>query len=544
MASVHKFWKLKGSIRSTAGYKGDLSQIGRTKPVFDKETPGAGHAKRSVAESATALGGCSPLHHPFVFSFFGKFVSSSRTLAADSNTSTVYSSKFQALSPSEAFSRLLSIPSVCSPLLDRYRYSSLDGTRELSGSSLRQIGLHSPSGQLAGVSSQKARRNALKLVGNVAVASGSSNVGKEQRFFDRSTTVDIIDGASDAEVLMRKTRKLATLDSWTLTTEGIDPSCVEIEGFRLEDDEVDGIALSPSSYSKFTPNVRFAGRGSPGMRFDVHHELHTAKDLSRNLDNEGVQHGNLRLLSGACCLPHPKKVETGGEDAHFICSEEQVVGVADGVGGWADVGVNAGDYARELMLQSRIAVAQEPHGDIDPARVMLRAHARTKCRGSSTACILALSGNGLQAANLGDSGFMLVRNGRIIFKSPVQQHQFNIPFQLESGGSDSPTAAEVFSLQVAAGDVVVAGTDGLFDNLFDNELMGVVVHSTRAGFDPQITAQNIVALARERAEDRNRQTPFSTAAQEAGFRFYGGKIDDITVIVSYITTIKSGFLNS
>jgi hypothetical protein len=109
--------------------------------------------------------------------------------------------------------------------------------------------------------------------------------------------------------------------------------------------------------------------------------------------SEGVQHGNLRLLSGACCLPHPKKVETGGEDAHFICSEEQVVGVADGVGGWADVGVNAGDYARELMLQSRIAVAQEPHGDIDPARVMLRAHARTKCRGSSTACILALSGN-------------------------------------------------------------------------------------------------------------------------------------------------------
>lgn len=84
-------------------------------------------------------------------------------------------------------------------------------------------------------------------------------------------------------------------------------------------------------------------------------------------------------------------MKTGGEDAYFICSEEQVVGVADGVGGWADVGVDAGDYARELMLQSRIAVAQEPHGYIDPARVMFRAHARTKCPGSSTACILALS---------------------------------------------------------------------------------------------------------------------------------------------------------
>jgi len=102
---------------------------------------------------------------------------------------------------------------------------------------------------------------------------------------------------------------------------------------------------------------------------------------------------------------------------------------------------------------------------------------------------------------------------------------------------------QVFSLQVAAGDVLVAGTDGLFDNLYDNELMGIVIHSMRVGLDPQVTAQKIAALARERAEDGNRQTPFSTAAQEAGFRFYGGKMDDITVIVSYVTNIKPEFSN-
>jgi len=100
---------------------------------------------------------------------------------------------------------------------------------------------------------------------------------------------------------------------------------------------------------------------------------------------------------------------------------------------------------------------------------------------------------------------------------------------------------QVFSLQVVSGDVLVAGTDGLFDNLYDNELIGIVTHSTRTGLDPQLTAHNIAALARERSEDRNRQTPFSTAAQEAGFRFYGGKMDDITVIVSFVTTIKSDF---
>lgn len=61
---------------------------------------------------------------------------------------------------------------------------------------------------------------------------------------------------------------------------------------------------------------------------------------------------------------------------------------------------------------------------------------------------------------------------------------------------------------------------------------------TRLGLDwnLKITAQKIAALACQRAQDRNWPTPFSMAAQEAGFCYYGGKLDDITVVVSYITS--------
>lgn len=99
----------------------------------------------------------------------------------------------------------------------------------------------------------------------------------------------------------------------------------------------------------------------------------------------------LKLLSGSCYLPHPAKEETGGEDAHFICADEQAIGVADGVGGWADVGVNAGLYARELMSHSVAAIQEEPKGLIDPARVLEKAHSFTTAKGSSTACIIALT---------------------------------------------------------------------------------------------------------------------------------------------------------
>ncbi|KAG5543233.1 hypothetical protein RHGRI_016096 [Rhododendron griersonianum] len=241
----------------------------------------------------------------------------------------------------------------------------------------------------------------------------------------------------------------------------------------------------------------------------------------------------LKLVSGSCYLPHPEKEETGGEDAHFICEDEQAIGVADGVGGWADLGVDAGQFARELMSHSVAAVREEPKGSIDPARVLEKAHSSTKAKGSSTACIIALTDQGLHAINLGDSGFIVVRDGCTIFRSPVQQHDFNFTYQLESGtGGDLPSSGQVFTIPVAPGDVVIAGTDGLFDNLYNNEVTAVVVHAMRAGLGPQVTAQKIAALARQRAQDKNRQTPFSTAAQDAGFRYYGGKLDDITVVES------------
>lgn len=78
----------------------------------------------------------------------------------------------------------------------------------------------------------------------------------------------------------------------------------------------------------------------------------------------------------------------------------------------------------------------------------------------------------------------------------------------------------------------------LFDNLYNNEITAVVVHAIRAGLSPQAMAQKIAALAHQRAQDEDRHTPFSTSAQDAGFRCYGGKRDDTTVVVSYITSFE------
>jgi len=52
--------------------------------------------------------------------------------------------------------------------------------------------------------------------------------------------------------------------------------------------------------------------------------------------------------------------------------------------------------------------------------------------GSSTACVVLLNreDSTLYTANIGDSGFMVVRKGRVVRRSEEQQHYFNTPFQV------------------------------------------------------------------------------------------------------------------
>jgi protein phosphatase PTC7 len=83
-----------------------------------------------------------------------------------------------------------------------------------------------------------------------------------------------------------------------------------------------------------------------------------------------------------------------------------------------------------------------------PHDVMLLARVSA---GSSTACLLVLAGNRMFASNLGDSGFLILRNGQIIFHTPQQQHKFNFPYQVHrSVCSHSSPVATCTMVQVPA----------------------------------------------------------------------------------------------
>lgn len=90
---------------------------------------------------------------------------------------------------------------------------------------------------------------------------------------------------------------------------------------------------------------------------------------------------------------------------------------------------------------------------------------------------------------MGDCGILVIRHNDYIFRSEEQQHSFNFPYQLGTSSPDRPKDAQVsnpcmgdqlanilqsFTVAVEKGDIVIMGSDGLFDNLFDKEILSIV----------------------------------------------------------------------
>jgi protein phosphatase PTC7 len=67
---------------------------------------------------------------------------------------------------------------------------------------------------------------------------------------------------------------------------------------------------------------------------------------------------------GSSILPHPEKEFKGGEDALLV--SKNVLMVADGVGGWADKGIDPGLYSKRLVKIVEELVSQDPELINDP----------------------------------------------------------------------------------------------------------------------------------------------------------------------------------
>lgn len=261
-------------------------------------------------------------------------------------------------------------------------------------------------------------------------------------------------------------------------------------------------------------------------------------------------------------IPHPDKVQEGikglnrkgmghgGEDAYFYASNSNgtwALGVADGVYEWRNVGIDPGIFSRQLVEYCRQAVEL---GTIDVLRVLQFASKHLKrsgALGSSTislGIIDTIQGR-LEAATVGDSGFLVLgrsvdsymattSRGKLLlrYRSPQQEHTFGCPYQLgHHDGADSPEDAMLSTMPLYPGDVIIMGSDGLFDNLSDEEIIEITEVTMTAGGRTSEISKALAFRAFQASTDKDRVTPYSRAASDAFEMIYnGGKTDDITVV--------------
>ncbi|KAF2459889.1 phosphatase 2C-like domain-containing protein [Lineolata rhizophorae] len=188
-------------------------------------------------------------------------------------------------------------------------------------------------------------------------------------------------------------------------------------------------------------------------------------------------------------------------------------GVADGVGGWTDQGIDPADFSHSLC--DYMASGATGYPDAFPARKSgstaplmpkdLMQYGYDKVMrdnavkgGGSTACVVTAQADGhFELANLGDSGLMHFSPNAVRFATSPQTHAFNTPYQLtkmpprilaqmalfgpnqrRGGGggyhAETPADAATSSHAVRHGDVLVLATDGVWDNLSPADALRLV----------------------------------------------------------------------
>lgn len=301
-----------------------------------------------------------------------------------------------------------------------------------------------------------------------------------------------------------------------------------------------------------------------------------------------------------------------GEDAFFMTTvggspHHVAFGVADGVGGWQDQGVDPSEFSHGLCglmagtaylhesnakveeknespAQGELSVALRPQSLLQTAYDAVMSNPRIMA-GGCTASLAVMSAEGdMETANLGDSGYLIFQPGKVAYRSDIQTHAFNTPYQLSkvppqilkqqsifggAGGkhfSEVPSQAEVQQHKMRHGDIVVFATDGVWDNLSASDCLGIVMKMMKdtgywvqepksAGAETILNSSQITALpstfskhdeylpavlataimreAKVAGLDNRRNGPF---AKEVNFHYpsegwRGGKADDIAVVV-------------
>jgi protein phosphatase PTC7 len=297
--------------------------------------------------------------------------------------------------------------------------------------------------------------------------------------------------------------------------------------------------------------------GSLSADYEWNDELHLSLGRSGVPAEEKINRGHKSVVR--------KNNGYAGEDAYFISygtrrerakekrafdfsmANHYYLGVADGVGMWRKEGVDSALYSQHLLHSAREVIGA--HNNPDPYKVLSEAWENTTIvhgvKGSCTVCLFRVSPDGwVDGVQVGDAGLRVVRDGKIVYRTSEQEHLFGFPYQLGHISTTKPQDCIRHRFQALPGDVLVMGSDGLFDNVSDRSMASTIRdfcnlevqnRSSVKPFNGDELSRKLVTMAYLNSVQKEQDTPWSRAAQkEWDVPISGGKEDDVVAVVARI----------
>jgi protein phosphatase PTC7 len=230
-------------------------------------------------------------------------------------------------------------------------------------------------------------------------------------------------------------------------------------------------------------------------------------------------------------LPDPKKLFWGGEDAVFV--RGRTFGVFDGVSG-ADKLDGLPLYSITLAreMKSRVGVDGLQVKDMVDLLSESVEVANQRATGASTALVGSIGEDGvLQVLNVGDSTAVVVRENKVVARTREINHFYECPYQFSTSSPDRPRDGTRLRLALKRGDVIIAGSDGVFDNLEEEQILDELRKSPKKA---SVIAKRVSDLSRRVSQNPKAVTPFSRLALQKKNPDYpdgvGGKVDDVCCV--------------
>ncbi|KAM0535906.1 hypothetical protein ACHAPP_003552, partial [Verticillium nonalfalfae] len=341
---------------------------------------------------------------------------------------------------------------------------------------------------------------------------------------------------------------------------------------RLRSEEHRGLAI-PSLPYRFETGIALFAKRAP-RPFPPPFLSRPSNSFSDALSTHDHSRDRRARVNGEIILG-----KTNGDDAvyasdYFICAN-------DGVGAWSTrPRGHAGLWSRLILhfwasaLRDDLAKLQSAEDKYEPNPVAFLQQAYDSTikataepanwQGTTTASGAQLHFKTLEdgktnpvvyVTNLGDCQVMVLRpkDEKVIYKTKEQWHWFDCPRQLGTNSPDTPEKNAVMDkVEVRVGDVVLAMSDGVIDNMWEHE----IVHSVRNSLERwengeggkvegdrtdganggmKFAAEELVTAAKVVALDPFAESPFMEHAIEEGLASTGGKLDDISVVAALVT---------